>query len=278
MRTEFLAVYWRDMVKFLRSKAMLFASLIQPALWLALYGLSMEGNFGMVILGIPDLPGVISVNYMTFIAAGIVSMTILFTCLYGGVYLQIDKQYGLMKEMIASPMPRLHILSGISLSGVTKSLLQTMIIIVFGIILGIRFFEGFTAVQTIVSILGIIGFVVLFAMGLMFLSCMISMKIESHEGVQAVITMLTLPLFFVSNALYPLDSMPLAIRIISYLNPLTYFINGVRYFSIGSEFYSFGAHFTYGANDILVSSAFLLGFNIVMFSAAVRTFKKAKVV
>jgi ABC-2 type transport system permease protein len=257
---------------------MLFASLIQPALWLALYGLSMEGNFDIIVPGIPDLQGVVSVNYMTFIAAGIVSMTILFTCLYVGVYLQIDKQYGLMKEMIASPMPRLHILSGISLSGVTKSLLQTMIIIVFGIILGVRFFVGFTAVQTLISILGIIGFVVLFAMGLMFLSCMISIKIESHEGVQAVITMLTLPLFFVSNALYPTDSMPMAIKIISYLNPLTYFINGLRYFSLGSEFYALGTLYTYGTNDILLSFAFLLAFDIIMYLLAIRTFKKAKVV
>ena len=278
MKTEFLAIYWRDMVKFLRSRAMLFASLIQPALWLALYGLSMSSNFDMIVPGIPDLQGVISVNYMTFIAAGIISMTVLFTCLYSGVSLQLDKQFGLMKEMIASPMRRSHILTGVILSGVTKSLIQTIIIVVFGFILGVRFFDGFTAVQTITSILGIIGFVVLFATGLMFLSSMISMKIESHEGVQAVITMLTLPLFFASNALYPLDSLPLAIRAISYLNPLSYFINGIRYFSIGSDFYALGNQYTYGAYDLLLSFTFLLGFNIIMYLLAVRAFNKAKVV
>ena len=190
MGNEFLAIYWRDMVKFFRSRAMLFASLIQPALWLILYGLSMSSNFDMIVQNIPNLPGVISINYMTFIAAGIISMTILFTCLYGGISIQLDKQFGLMKEMIAAPMPRSSILSGITLSGITKSLIQTVIIIVLGVFLGVQFFNGFTVVQTIISILGIFGFTVLFAMGLMFLSSLISIKIESHEGVQAIITML----------------------------------------------------------------------------------------
>ena len=80
MRTEFLAIYWRDLIKFFRSNAMLFASLIQPALWLSLYGLSMSSNFDMLASVVPS--GAVSVNYMTFIAAGILSMTVLFTCLY----------------------------------------------------------------------------------------------------------------------------------------------------------------------------------------------------
>jgi ABC-2 type transport system permease protein len=277
MGNEFLAIYWRDMVKFFRSRAMLFASLIQPALWLILYGLSMSSNFDMIVQNIPNLPGVISINYMTFIAAGIISMTILFTCLYGGISIQLDKQFGLMKEMIAAPMPRSSILSGITLSGITKSLIQTVIIIVLGVILGVQFFNGFTVVQTIISILGIIGFTVLFAMGLMFLSSLISIKIDSHEGVQAMITMLTLPLFFASNALYPISSMPLVIQTISYINPLSYFITGIRYFSLGSDFFALGTQYVIGINDLLLSFAFLIGFNIVMYLLAVRAFKKVNV-
>ncbi len=277
MGNEFLAIYWRDMVKFFRSRAMLFASLIQPALWLILYGLSMSSNFDMIVQNIPILPGIISVNYMTFIAAGIMSMTILFTCLYGGISIQLDKQFGLMKEMIASPMPRSSILSGITLSGITKSLIQTVIIIVLGVILGVQFFNGFTVVQTIISILGIFGFTVLFAMGLMFLSSLISIKIDSHEGVQAMITMLTLPLFFASNALYPISSMPLVIQAISYINPLSYFITGIRYFSLGSDFFALGTQYMIGINDLLLSFAFLIGFNIVMYLLAVRAFKKVNV-
>jgi ABC-2 type transport system permease protein len=278
MGTEYLAVYWRDMVKFFRSRAMLFASLIQPALWLILYGLSMSSNFDMLATGMPNLPGIASVNYMSFIAAGIISMTVLFTCLYSGITIQLDKQFGLMKEMIASPMPRSSILSGITLSGITKSLIQTIIIVVLGLILGVQFFNGFTIVQIIVSIFGIVLLTMLFAMGLMFLSSLISINIASHEGVQALITMLTLPLLFASNALYPIESMPIVIQAISKINPLSYFITGIRYFSLGPDFFALGTQYSIGTNDLFLSFGFLIGFGILMYLLALRAFNKAKVV
>lgn len=278
MGAEFLTIFWRDMVKFWRLKAMLFASLIQPILWLALFGPAMGSFFENNMMTMPSVTGVVSVNYLTFMSSGIIAMTILFTCLYSGIFLQLDKQTGLLKQMMASPMEREHIFFGLSLSGTTKSLIQVIIIIVFGLILGVRFFEGFAPINIIISILGILLFVVLFAMGLMFLSLAIAMKIQSHEGVQAVITLLTLPLFFASNALYPLESMPIAIRAISSINPLTYFINGIRYFSIGSSFNSFGTQYTYTNADILISFAFLFGFMMIMYFAATRIFRKAKVV
>ena len=278
MRTEFLTIFWRDMKKFFRSRAMLFTSLIQPALWLALFGLSMSSNFDLIAPGVPNQPGVASGSYRTFMAAGVISMTVLFTCLYSGISLQFDKQFGLMKEIVASPLPRSHILLGLSLSGVAKSLIQSVIIILFGFILGVRFFEGFTIAQTLLSVLGIVLFIVLFALGLLFLASTIAMKLESHEGLQGIITLLSLPLFFASNALYPIDSLPLAIKLISYGNPLSYFITGMRYFSLGPNFYSVGAYYAYGTCDVLTALAFLLVFDIVMFLLALRAIKKAKVV
>jgi len=266
------------MTKFFRSRAMLFTSLVQPALWLALFGLSMSSNLDMISPGVSNQPGVAAVNYLTFMAAGVISMTILFTCLYSGIALQFDKQFGLMKEMVASPLPRSHILLGVSLSGVAKSLIQAAIIILFGFVLGVRFFEGFTIGQTLLSVLGIVLFIVLFALGLLFLAVTAAMRIESHEGLQGVITLLSLPLFFASNALYPMDSLPVAIKLVSYGNPLSYFITGMRYFSLGSNFYSFETYYAYGTFDVLAALAFLIVFDVVMFLFALRTIKKAKVV
>ena len=266
------------MTKFLRSRAMLFTSLVQPALWLALFGLSMSSNLDLIAPGVPNQPGIVAVNYLTFMAAGVISMTILFTCLYSGIALQFDKQFGLMKEMVASPLPRSHILLGLSLSGVAKSLIQAVIIILFGFVLGVRFFEGFTMEQALLSVLGIGVFIVLFALGLLFLACAVAMKIESHEGLQGVITLLSLPLFFASNALYPTTSLPLAIKLVSYGNPLSYFITGIRYFSLGSNFYSIGTYYAYGTSDVLMALVFLIAFDAIMFLFALRTIKRAKVV
>ena len=278
MRTDFVTVYWRDMKKFFRSKYVLITSLIQPALWLAIYGLSMSGSFDLINTGTSLRPGFVSVDYLTFMAAGVVSLTILFTCLYSGTYVQFDMQFGLMKEMVASPIKRSHILLGLSLSGLTKALIQTIIILGFGLILGVKYFVGFTIFNIIFSVLGIFLFVVLFSMGLMFLALTLGITIEGHDSIQSVITLLALPLFFASNALYQINSLPIAIQIASRFNPLSYFINGIRYFSIGQKFYSMGTYYEFGTNDMLVSLAVISIFTIVMYMLAMRAIKRAKMV
>jgi len=276
MENGFVAIYWRDMTKFFRSKALLFSALIQPVLWLVLYGISMSSNINLFFPNGSNPSGVVSVNYMTFMAAGVVGMTILFTCLYAGQNVQFDKQYGLMKLIVVSPMPRSRILLGVTLGGITKALIQTTIVIAFGYVLGVDFFHGLTIAGTLTAVAGVLMFAVIFSMGLMFLSTTIAMKVVNHNVSQAIITLLTLPLFFASNALYPLDSMPTAIKFASYLNPLTHFINGMRYFGISPDFYSFGVRYFTSPEELLVSLGFLIGFTVIMFFAAVRTFKTTK--
>ena len=261
------------MIKFFRSKALLFATLIQPVLWLVLYGISMSSNINIFFAPGQNPSGAVSVSYMTFMAAGVVGMTILFSCLYAGQNIQFDKQYGLMKEIVVSPMPRSQILLGVTLSGVTKALIQTAIVVLFGYSLSIRFLFGQTAVGTLVAVAGFMLFAVLFSLGLMFLSTAIAMKVRDHNVSQAIITLLTLPLFFASNALYPLDSLPSALKVAAYLNPLTHFINGVRCFGISSDFYAFGIRYVTSPVELLTSLAFLAGFCLVMFMAAIRSFE-----
>ena len=235
--------------KVLSFKGSSFSALIQPVLWLVLYGISMSSNINLFFPSGSNPPGVVSVNYMTFMAAGVVGMTILFNCLYAGQNVQFDKQYGLMKLIVVSPMPRSQILLGVTIGGITKALIQTTIVILFGYVLGVHFFGGLTIAGTLTAIAGVLIFAVIFSMGLMFLSTSIAMKVRDHNVSQAIITLLTLPLFFASNALYPLDSMPTAIKIASNLNPLTHFINGMRYFGISPTFYSFGVNYSITSED-----------------------------
>lgn len=270
----FVAIYWRDMKKFARNRALLFSALIQPVLWLVLYGISMTSNINVFYATSPNLiGGATTVNYMTFMTAGVVGMTILFTCLYSGQNIQFDKQYGLMKEIVVSPIPRSQILLGTTLSGITKALIQATIVILFGYVLGTQFFFGLTATGVLAAVGGVMLFAVVFSLGLMFLSSAIAMKVRDHNVSQAIITLLTLPLFFASNALYPLESLPIYLKVAAYLNPLTHFITGMRYFGISSDFYSFGIHYTTSLTDLLVSLGFLAGFALVMFVLAVRAFE-----
>ena len=275
MPLEFLTIYWRDMLRFVRFRAVLISSLVQPALWMALYGAAMSSNFSRLSSSIPVPQDAISISYLTFMGAGVIALTTLFTSLFGGITLLFDKNWGLMREFLASPMPRNNIIIGIGLSGVTKSFIQVMVIMGFGLVIGVRFFPNYTLVQTTGAILGILLFVGIFSIGFLFLSSAISMPMETPEGLQAVITLLTLPLFFASNALYPVDAFPYPVKILSMFNPLTHLVNGVRYFAIGNDFYTIGTHYVYSTGDVLLSFSALMVFAVVMYAVAWWVVKKA---
>lgn len=277
MAWEFLTVYWREMIRFVRFRTQLFSSLLQPALWMAFFGVAMSSNFNRFTSAIPVPPGAVPVDYLTFMAAGVIAMTTLFTSLFGGISLLFDKNWGLMREMLASPMPRTHIMMGVSLSGMTKSFIQVAIIMAFGLLLGVQFFPGFSPARIAVSILGIFAFVGAFSLGFLLFSSNISMRLESPEGLQGIITLLTLPLFFVSNALYPIQAFPPLLQALSAYNPLTHMVNGVRYFALGSEFFAVGAQYSYTTADILLSFSYLVVFATVMYLLARRTFRRAVV-
>lgn len=274
MDKGFIAIYWRDMLKFCRNRALLLSALIQPVLWLILYGVSMTSNINIFYSTNTAPTGALSISYMTFMTAGVVGMTILFTCLYAGQNIQFDKQYGLMKEIVVSPIPRSQILLGETLSGITKALIQATIVILFGYLLGVQFFQGLTPTGTVAAIGGVLLFAVIFSTGLMFLSSAIALRVRDHNVSQAIITLLTLPLFFASNALYPLDSLPAVLKAAAFLNPLTHFIDGIRYFGISPNFYSFGIQYNTSISDLLISLGFLGGFCIITFVSALRAFNK----
>lgn len=276
-RLGFLTVYWRDMLRFFRFKTLLISSLVQPALWLAFFGIAMAANFDRLAGTVPDIPGVPGISYLTYMAAGVIAMTTLFTSLFGGIVLLFDKNWGLMREIMASPMPRDHVIFGIALSGMTKSFIQAMIIMVFGILIGAEFFLGYSAFQTVVSILGILLFVGTFSLGFLFLSAAISISLESPEGLQGIITLLTMPIFFASNALYPVDVFPPLLQAVSTVNPLTHLVNGIRFFAIGDDFQSIGIHYTATLPEIGYSLFILVIFASLMFALAYWRFKKAVV-
>ncbi len=277
MSVGFATIYWRDMIRFVRFKTLLLSSLLQPALWLAFFGIAMSSSFDRLMAGVPVPPGMQTVGYLTFMAAGIIAMTTLFTSLFGGIVILFDKNWGLMREILASPMDRNHIIVGIALSGVTKSFIQVIIIMVFGILIGAAFFAGFVALQVVIGVLGILAFVGIFALGFLFLSAGIAVSMESPEGLQGIITLLTMPIFFTSNALYPTDSFPPALQTLSYYNPMTLMINGIRYFAIGPEFLALGKLYVYTPTDIALSFFGLILFALITFTFAWWRFKNAVV-
>lgn len=277
MHTGFFTIYRRDMIRFIRFKTLLISSLVQPALWMAFFGIAMSASFNRLTAEIPPLPGVPTVDYLTFMAAGVIAMTTLFTSLFGGITILFDKNWGLMREIFASPLPRNQIIFGIALSGMTKSFIQAGIIMAFALLIGADLFAGFTLAGTVFAILGILLFVGVFSLGFLFLSAAISISLESPEGLQGIITLLTMPIFFASNALYPINAFPPPLQAVSLANPLTYLVTGIRYFAIGNNFQAMGTQYTVTHSAIGFAFLFLSGFTLMMFGLAWWRFQKAVV-
>jgi ABC-2 type transport system permease protein len=274
---EFRAIYWRDMVKFFRFKSMLFSSLIQPVMWLAFFGLAMSDSFDQLTSLIPPIEGVRNVDYLSYMGAGIIAMDVLFSSLFGGTTLMFDKKFSLLRETLASPVPRVHIILGVGLSGVTKAFIQTAMIIGFGKLIGMDFFVGYTLTETLIAIAGIFLLVGIFTLGFLFLSGSIAITIENPEGMQSILTLLSMPLFFVSNALYPVDAFPNILKFLSMFNPLTLLANGIRYFALGDNFSVIGNHYVYTTADIGISFLGLLFFALSMLAVSLWRFNKVDV-
>jgi len=277
MNFEFRAIYWRDMLKFFRFKSMLISSLIQPVMWLAFFGLAMSESFDKLTSVIPPIAGVQNVDYLSYMGAGIIAMDVLFSSLFGGTSLMFDKKYSLLRETLASPVPRYHIILGVGLSGVTKAFIQTAMIIGFGKLIGMDFFLGYTLPETLIAITGIFLLVGIFTLGFLFLSGSIAITLENPEGMQSILTLLSMPLFFVSNALYPVDAFPVVLRFLSMFNPLTLLADGIRYFALGNNFSVMGIHYMYTPADMIISFLGLLFFALTMLATSLWRFNKVDV-
>jgi ABC-2 type transport system permease protein len=277
MSFAFHAIYWREMVKFFRFKSVLFSSLIQPVMWLAFFGVAMSKSFDKITNMLPPISGVPTVDYLSYMGAGIIAMDVLFASLFGGTTLLFDKKYSLLKETLASHISRVNIVVGFGLSGITKAFIQTGIIIVFGRLIGMNFFKGYDPVQTLISVVGIFVLVGIFTLGFLFLSGSIAITVEQPEGMQSILTLLSMPLFFVSNALYPVDSFPDVLKFLSIFNPLTLLANGIRYFALGDNFSVMGGHYIYTTGDITMSFVGLIIFALATLSIVLWRFNKVDV-
>lgn len=275
MVSGFIAVFKRDIRRYVRFKDQLFTSMLHPILWLALFGLGMAGNFERILGGGSAPEGMISYDYLTFMCPGMIAATILFANLYGGFSVLFDKNWGILREIMASPMPRRDLIIGISLSSVTKSLIQTFIIIVFGIVLGVTFFAGDSFGGVLLSLIGMVLFVAVFSAAVLCVSLYVAFKTSSPEGYQGVTTVLSMPVFFASNALYPSAGLPPVLQEIALINPLTHLSNGLRYFSMGDHFSALGLEFIFSSTEILISFVYLLVFALVTFYFALRAVEQS---
>ncbi len=212
---DFQAIYmlWlRQMKRFLRSKSRVVTTIVQPLFFLFILG------FGFNLAVFPGLQG----SYINFLAPGIIAMAILFSSMFTGVSVLWDKQSGFLQEVLVAPVSRLSIVIGRTIGGATIALFQGLIIMVIAIALGVPI-AGFQGLVLTIIIMILLSFT---AVGF---GLIIASKMRDFEGFQSIISLILMPLLFLSSMFYPVnESLPGWLQILSFCNPLFYMIDGIR--------------------------------------------------
>ncbi len=241
------ALWYREYKVFTREKSRIISSIFMPLFWYFIFG---YGIGSIVSTGAGG-------DYRHFIFPGFLAMTIIFTGMFNGAYVVWDKKIDFLKEVLIAPLSRATIFTGKALGGMTDALLQSCILLVLGIIIGVPF----TLVSVVLSILTLC----VFAAGVVSLGLIVGAFMESPEGFGMVASFAVYPLFLLSGALYPLDRLPAWLRLLTFLDPGTYAVDGLRGVILGVSTLPW-------ATNMLI----LLAFDAALIAAGTWAFKKMK--
>jgi len=250
MTNAIYTVWLRNMKRYFRSKSRIIGSLAQPLLFLLVLG------FGLGSIISSSSSG--GVNYLQFITPGIITMSVLFTSIFSGIQIIWDRQFGFLKETLVAPVSRISIMIGQTLGGATTAIIQGLILFI------ISFFIGGLSLSSGIFIALI--FMILIGVGFTAMGIAIASRMSDMQGFQLIINFVVMPLFFLSGALFPLTNAPSVLKVITYLNPLTYGVEGVRYGIIGTS-----------SINPLISLIVIGGFSLIMILLGAFSFRKMKI-
>ncbi|MFZ3384887.1 MAG: ABC transporter permease [Candidatus Methanoperedens sp.] len=212
-------MWLREMLRFSRSKSRIIGALATPLFFLVILGAGFSSAFQVRGGGTFD---------KSYLAPGLIGMSVLFASLMGGVSIIWDREFGFLKEILIAPVSRFFVSLGKAIGGVTTAMIQGILIMIIARLIGVHY----------VSFWGVLaGIAVMFISGIGFigLGIAIASKIESHEGFQMVMSFLTMPLVLLSGAFFPISNLPAWLKTLVYLNPLTYGVEALRYCLLGSS-------------------------------------------
>lgn len=262
---EIWTLYWRALLKLFRRPVILYFSLVQPMIWLLL--------FGQVFSGVANAPGFSQAfggqSYLAFFAPAIIIQTILFGAGQSGLGLITDLDSGFLSKLLTTPINRIAILLGKVLGDMTRMLVQAVIILVVTFIVGLRFGpEGLYATITyhygLVGIVGALGIGLLFGLMLAALNVAIALTTRNTEATFLISNFLTLPLIFTSSALLPLTLLPDWLATVSRFNPVTYSINALRALLYGPAGVATGSTVTETVLQALIILLVLTGITLTL--------------
>lgn len=219
---KIIYILWlRQIKRYLRSKSRIIGSLAQPLLFLIALGYGLSPVFQKAGQG----------NYTDFLVPGIIGMSIIFTSVFSGIEVIWDRQFGFLKETLVAPVSRTQIVIGRILGGATTAVLQGIVVMVISLIFGFLHMNLWLIPFAIIVMM-------LIAILFTAIGTAIASKLEDMQGFQLIMNFLVMPIFFLSGALFPLDGLPAALKIVAQFDPLSYGIDAMRAFITGIHTFS----------------------------------------
>jgi ABC-2 type transport system permease protein len=191
---------------------------IQPILWLLIFGTTFSR-----IRAIPTG----NVPYLDYLAPGIIAQSALFIAIFYGIQIIWERDAGVLTKLLATPTPRVALVAGKAFAAGVRAIVQAVVVLVVAALLGV----GLTANP--LKILGTFAAVVLGSAFFCCLSVTLAGWVLKRERLMGIGQAITMPLFFASNALYPVAIMPGWLKVLSHINPLSYEVGALRGLLIG---------------------------------------------
>jgi len=253
---RFYIIWLREVKRFLRDKTRLVSSFVQPFLWLVIFGAGIGAALGSGV----HIPGV---TYQELIFPGIIGQTLLFTAMFIGISVIWDRDFGFMKEILVAPVSRMVVFLGKMVGDSVSAVLQGIVVLVFGLALGISISAS--------AFIFALAVMLLITFGLASIGLVVASFIGGLESFGAILTFINMPLFFLSGALFPINSLPSWMRAVSKANPLSYGVDALRHIILGKPWSA-----SFQLQPLAVDLAIVGAFDLAMIAFGTWAFSKMK--
>ena len=248
--TQTLAVAAAEVQKLRHDPLELVTRAAQPVLWLVLFGEVMAQVRGIS-------PG--RIRYLDSLAPGILAQSVLFVAIFYGISAIWERDLGVLQRYLVSPAPRSALVIGKALSASARALSQALIVYLLALALGVDIDLNLANIGGAIAAIAVSS--ALFSTFSLIIACIVKTR-ERFMGIGQVLTM---PIFFASNAIYPLSLMPGWLRAISHLNPLTYEVDVLRTLMLSSGRSDYG---------LLLDFGVLLGTTAILTAVAAKLYAR----
>ena len=228
--TKTLVIAELEVRKLSHDPTELFTRALQPALWMLV--------FGEVFTHVRAIPTG-NMTYLDFMAPGILAQSVLFVAIFYGISIIWERDLGIVHKFLASPTPRTALVLGKALSAGVRAISQAIIIYLLSLLLSVKLS------WLPLNLIGILFIVIISAALFSTFSLIIACIVKTRERFMGIGQVLTMPLFFASNAIYPISIMPGWLKAIAHFNPLTYEVDALRTLMISGGTSLYGLPFDF---------------------------------